>query len=36
MTTTLGLRIRHLGFLGPNRAPASIQFGPGFNVLYGA
>jgi hypothetical protein len=36
MTTILGLRIRHLSFLGPNRAPAIVQFGPGFNVLYGA
>lgn len=36
MTTILGLRIRHLSFLGPNRAPATVQFGPGFNVLYGA
>lgn len=36
MTAVLGLRIRHLSFLGPNRAPATVQFGPGFNVLYGA
>jgi hypothetical protein len=36
MTTVLGLRIRHLSFLGPHRPPATIQFGPGFNVLYGA
>src|ERR1700730_18885154 len=36
MTTILGLRMRHLSFLGPNRAPAKVQFGPGFNVLYGA
>ncbi|MET4296560.1 TolA-binding protein [Bradyrhizobium sp. LB8.2] len=36
MTTTLGLRIRHLSFLGPNRATATVPFGPGFNVLYGA
>uniref|UniRef100_Q07SU8 Rad50/SbcC-type AAA domain-containing protein n=1 Tax=Rhodopseudomonas palustris (strain BisA53) TaxID=316055 RepID=Q07SU8_RHOP5 len=36
MTAILGLRIRHLSFLGPNRAPATVHFGPGFNVLYGA
>ena len=36
MTTILGLRIRHLSFLGPGRIPATVQFGPGFNVLYGA
>src|SRR5712671_7960058 len=36
MTAAAGLRIRHLSFLGPNRQPATILFGPGFNVLYGA
>ncbi len=34
--TAQGLRLRHLVFLGANRAPASIAFGPGLNVLYGA
>jgi len=33
---TLGLRLRHLTFQGPNRAPATVEFGPGLNVLYGA
>src|SRR4051794_22266373 len=31
-----GLRIRHLSFLGPNKQAATVSFGPGFNVLYGA
>lgn len=34
--TALGLRIRHLSFLGSSKPPASVKFGPGFNVLYGA
>src|SRR5579871_1058249 len=34
--TTPGFRIRHLSFHGPNRAPASIEFGPGLNLIYGA
>ena len=34
--TTLGLRLRHLTFFGPNREPASIAFEPGLNVIYGA
>jgi peptidoglycan hydrolase CwlO-like protein len=36
MTTTAGLRIRHLSFLGPQKPTAAVYFGPGFNVLYGA
>ncbi len=36
MTAQLGLRLRHLVFLGPNRPPASLEFGPGLNVIYGA
>lgn len=31
-----GLRLRHLVFLGPNREPALVTFGPGLNVIYGA
>lgn len=31
-----GLRLRHIVFHGPNRAPAGMEFGPGLNVLYGA
>jgi hypothetical protein len=34
--TTPGLRIRHLAFHGPNREPASIEFGAGLNLIYGA
>jgi hypothetical protein len=30
------LQIRHLSFLGPQRAPATVRFEAGFNVLYGA
>src|SRR5262245_34700004 len=33
---TLGLRIRHLAFLSPLRPAASVTFGPGLNVVYGA
>ena len=36
MTTTAGLQIRHLSFLGPQKPVAAVHFGPGFNVLYGA
>lgn len=32
----LGLRLRYLSFLGPNRDPAVVEFGPGLNVIYGA
>jgi predicted ATP-dependent endonuclease of OLD family len=31
-----GLRLRHLTFLGPQKSAASVTFGPGLNVLYGA
>jgi hypothetical protein len=31
-----GLRLRHLVFTGQFREPASLKFGPGLNVLYGA
>lgn len=36
MMNPLGIRIRHLVFLGPNREAASVAFGPGLNVIYGA
>ena len=32
----LGLRIRHLTFLGPVRPPATMELGAGLNVVYGA
>jgi len=31
-----GFRLRFLGFFGPNRPPATVAFGAGLNVLYGA
>jgi len=31
-----GLRLRHLSFHGLGRQPASVNFGPGLNVVYGA
>lgn len=31
-----GFRLRLLGFFGPQRQPATITFGPGLNLLYGA
>lgn len=34
--TTPGLRLRRLAFFGPNKPAASVEFGPGLNVLYGA
>ena len=34
--STLGLRLRHLAFHGPNRQSASVEFGAGLNVIYGA
>ena len=34
--TQPGFRIRHLVFLGPQRTPASVAFGPGLNLVYGA
>ena len=35
-TTMPGFRLRFLGFFGPQKEPATIQFGPSLNVLYGA
>jgi hypothetical protein len=35
-TSPTGLRLRYLGFFGPGKEPASVTFGPGLNVLYGA
>lgn len=35
-TATLGFRLRFLGFFGPQKPPATLTFGPGLNVLYGA
>ena len=34
--TPSGFRLRFLGFFGPQKQPASVAFGPGLNVLYGA
>lgn len=34
--STSGFRLRHLVFHGPNRDAASVEFGPGLNVIYGA
>ena len=31
-----GLRLRRLAFFGPHKPAASVTFGPGLNVLYGA
>ncbi len=31
---TVGLRIRHLTFHGPTREVASVEFGPGLNLIY--
>lgn len=37
MTTAApGFRLRFLGFFGPQRQPATVGFGPGMNVIYGA
>jgi predicted nuclease with TOPRIM domain len=36
MMAGLGFRLRHIVFHGPNRVPASVHFGPGLNVVYGA
>lgn len=33
---TPGIRLRFLGFFGPQKQPATVTFGPGLNVLYGA
>jgi hypothetical protein len=32
----LGFKLRQLGFYGPSKPPATVTFGPGLNVLYGA
>jgi hypothetical protein len=34
--TTPGFRLRFLGFFGPRRPPATVVFGSGLNVVYGA
>jgi hypothetical protein len=34
--SSLGFRLRFLGFYGPQKEPAIVSFGPGLNVLYGA
>jgi len=34
--TIPGFCLRHLIFLGPQREPASVHFGPGLNIVYGA
>jgi hypothetical protein len=36
MTATPGFRLCFLGFFGPQKPPATLTFGPGLNVLYGA
>lgn len=37
MTASLpGFHLRSLGFFGPNKPPATVPFGPGLNVIYGA
>jgi hypothetical protein len=36
MTTPPGLRLRILGFFGPQKPAALVTFGPGLNVVYGA
>lgn len=37
MTASMtGFRVRFLSFFGPQMAPATVKFGPGLNVLYGA
>lgn len=33
---TPGIRLRFLGFFGPQKPPATVTFGPGLNVIYGA
>ncbi|CAJ6804534.1 ATPase involved in DNA repair [Burkholderia pseudomallei] len=33
---TPGFRLRFLGFFGPQKQPASVTFGAGLNVIYGA
>ena len=36
MAVPPGLRLRSLGFFGPQKPPAVVTFGPGLNVVYGA
>jgi AAA domain-containing protein len=36
MMAMSGFRLRHLVFHGPSREPATVKFGPGLNVIYGA
>ena len=33
---TPGFRLRFLGFFGPQKPPATVTFGYGLNVIYGA
>lgn len=33
---TVGIRLRFLSYFGPQKEPASVSFGSGLNVLYGA
>lgn len=35
-TSTPGFHLRALGFFGPQKPPATVTFGPGLNVIYGA
>uniref|UniRef100_UPI001D0F2776 ATP-binding protein n=1 Tax=Klebsiella pneumoniae TaxID=573 RepID=UPI001D0F2776 len=35
-TVTPGLRLRFLGFCGPQKPPATVSFSTGLNVIYGA
>jgi len=34
--STPGFQLRFLGFFGPQKPPATVTFGPGLNVIYGA
>ena len=33
---TQGFQLRFLGFFGPQKPAATVAFGPGLNVVYGA
>ncbi len=33
---TPGFRLRFLGFFGPQKSPATVTFGAGLSVIYGA
>lgn len=35
-TSTPGFQLRFLGFFGPQKSPATVTFGSGLNVIYGA